>query len=52
MEIVTVKDILSNVHQSITTISRILQGNEMLTDKSQKDATWLMKGIVPPSWET
>lgn len=24
----------------------------MLTDKSQKEATLLMKGQVPPGWET
>lgn len=52
MEIVTVKEILLYVHQSISTISRILGGTEMLTDKSQKEATSLMKGIVPASWET
>lgn len=52
MEIVTVKEILQYVHQSIQTIARILQGSEMLTDKSQKEASQLMKGQVPPSWET
>lgn len=52
MEIITVKEILSYVHTSIGTIGRILQGTEMLTDKSQKEATFLMKGQVPPSWET
>lgn len=52
MEIATVKEILAYVHQSITTIGRILQGAEMLSDKSQKEATYLMKGQVPPSWET
>lgn len=52
MEIVTVKDILQYVHQSISTISKILQGTEMLTEKTQKEAKSLMKGEVPPSWET
>lgn len=52
MEIITVKEILSYVHISLGTIGRILQGTEMLTDKSQKEATFLMKGQVPPSWET
>lgn len=52
MEIATVKDILAYVHQSVSTIDRILKGTEMLTDKSQKEANQLMKGEVPPSWET
>jgi len=44
MEIATVKEILTMVNSSIGTISRILAGTEMLTDKSQKEATFLMKG--------
>lgn len=32
MEILTVKEILQKVHESITTIIGILQGTEMLTD--------------------
>jgi hypothetical protein len=34
MEIVTVKEILVSVNESIITIIKILQGVEMLTDKS------------------
>jgi hypothetical protein len=32
------------------TITKILQGTEMLTAKSQKEATELLKGGVPMSW--
>jgi hypothetical protein len=44
MEIATVKEILSYVHTSINTIARILQGTEMLTDKSQMEGAFLLKG--------
>jgi len=52
MEIVTLKEILGTVHNSIMTINRILNKEEMLTDKSQKEATSLLKGEVPANWET
>lgn len=51
MEILTVKGILQSVHESITTIIGILQGTEMLTDKSQREAKTLLKGQVPATWE-
>lgn len=47
MEIAVAKDALAIVHESITTITKILQGTEMLTAKSQKEATELLKGGVP-----
>lgn len=52
MEIVTVKEILMNVHQSISIIGSVLQGTEMLTDTSQREATQLLKGAVPTSWDS
>jgi len=52
MEILTAKDILQLVHSSIQTISRILAGTEMLSAKSQKEATELLKGSVPSIWES
>lgn len=52
MEIVTVKEILLTVNESIITIIRILQGVEMLTDKSQREAKQLLKGQIPTSWES
>lgn len=52
MEIATVKDVLAGVHESVATITRILEGAEMLTAKSQKEATELLKGVVPASWTT
>jgi dynein heavy chain 2, cytosolic len=51
MEILTVKEILHCVDESIQTITKILQGTEMLTAKSQKEATELLKGAVPGSWD-
>jgi hypothetical protein len=51
MEILTVKGILSNVNESISNIAGILQGTEMLTDKIQTEAKFLLKGQVPTSWE-
>ena len=51
MELLTVKNILATVNESITTIAKILSGSAMLTDKSQREATQLMKGVVPESWE-
>lgn len=50
MEIKNVKEVLATVNESVTTISRILSGSEMLTAKSQKEATELLKGGVPTSW--
>jgi len=50
MELVFVREVLRLAHASIGTIARILQGQEMLTAKSQKDATDLLTGNVPASW--
>lgn len=50
MELQTTKEILVIVDMSIRTIAKILQGTEMLTPKSQKEATELLKGGVPLSW--
>lgn len=50
MELAAVKDVLSVVQASVSTIARILQGAEMLTAKSQKEATELLKGGVPAAW--
>lgn len=47
MEIVNVKEILQYVDESITTITKVLQGTEMLSAKSQKEATELLKGALP-----
>jgi len=52
MEAATAKEVLQAVHESISTITRILQGAEMLTAKSQKEATELLKGAVPGSWSS
>lgn len=52
MELSSTKEILAIVHQSVTTIAKILQGTEMLTPKSQKEATELLKGGVPISWQS
>jgi len=52
MEITTVKEILSVVNDSIVTITKILQGTEMLTPKSQKEATELLQSSVPATWES
>lgn len=52
MEIETVIEILQIVDESITTLQKILAGTEMLSAQSQKEATDLLKGMVPPSWET
>lgn len=52
MEVATAKEVLQAVHESISTITRILQGAEMLTAKSQKEATELLKGAVPGSWSS
>lgn len=52
MEFSTVQDLLSVVNESIQTIDKILKGTEMLTAKSQKEATELLKGAVPAAWES
>lgn len=51
MELNNTKDILIIVNLSITTISKILQGTDMLTPKSQKEATELLRGEVPLAWQ-
>jgi hypothetical protein len=50
MELQTTRDMLIVVNESITTIIKVLQGTEMLTPKSEKEATELLKGTVPTSW--
>ena len=50
MELSNTKEILAVVNSSIATIAKILQGTEMLTPKSQAEATELLKGGVPLSW--
>jgi hypothetical protein len=50
MELAGVKEVLALVQESVATISRVLQGAEMLTAKSQTEATELLKGAVPASW--
>ena len=52
MEIINVKEILYYVNESLMTIMKILQGTEMLTPKSQKEATELLKGAIPATWES
>ena len=52
MEVQTVKEILAFVNESITTITKVLEGTEMLTAKTQKEATELLKGAVPTTWES
>lgn len=51
VELESVKDILQVVHDSISNIVKILKGSEMLTAKSQKEATNLLQGEVPATWE-
>lgn len=51
VELENVKDILQVVHASISNIVKILKGSEMLTAKSQKEATNLLQGEVPATWE-
>lgn len=50
MELSTTRDLLVLVNESITTIIKVLQGTEMLTPKSEKEATELLKGGVPTAW--
>lgn len=51
MELENVQDILRIVDDSISNLVKILKGTEMLTAKSQKEATNLLKEEVPASWE-
>jgi hypothetical protein len=52
MELHSTKEILNVVNQSISTLAKILQGTELLTPKSQKEAIELLKGGVPLSWSS
>jgi len=52
MELEGVKEILQVVNDSMSSIARILKGTEMLTAKSQKEATNLLQAEVPASWES
>jgi len=47
-----VADILRLVDESVRTIAKILAGQEMLSAKSQKDATDLLTGKVPLGWSS
>lgn len=51
MEIQMVQQILNLVNESVNSIIRVLKDNEMLTAKSQKEATELLKGVVPQTWD-
>jgi len=51
MEMVSVKQILAFVNESMVNIHKVLQGTEMLTPKIQTEATALLKNSVPASWE-
>jgi hypothetical protein len=50
MEMLAVIDILVKVNDTIASISRVLQGIEMLTPVTEKVATDLLKGEVPLIW--
>ena len=51
MEMQGVIDILDKVNDSLQSIIRVLQGTEMLTPQTEKEATDLLKGAVPNSWQ-
>ncbi len=51
MEIIAVKDLLTRVNDHITSISKVLQGQAMLTPAIQSIATELLKGSLPVIWE-
>lgn len=51
MELLNTKETLAIVNESITTIKKILEGTELLTPKSEKEATELLKGGVPLTWQ-
>lgn len=51
MEMVNVQEMLQKVNESIQSITRVLQGTEMLTPKTQKEAMELLKGQVPAIWQ-
>jgi len=50
MELLNTKDTLAIVNESISNITKVLQGSEMLTPKIEKEATELLKGGVPLAW--
>jgi Dynein heavy chain C-terminal domain len=50
MEMLAVIDILRRVDDTIQSISRVLQGVEMLTPVTEKVALDLLKGEVPLIW--
>jgi len=50
MEMSQVVEILMNVNDSISSISAVLQGTEMLTTSTEMEAIALLKGTVPLSW--
>lgn len=50
MEMLAVIEILAKVNEVIGSISRVLQGTEMLTPVTEKVALELLKGDVPLAW--
>lgn len=50
MEMQGVIDILTKVNESIISLTKVLQGTEMLTPKTEKEAIDLLKGAVPLIW--
>jgi len=51
MEMQSAIKLLSTVNESITSIKKVLTGAEMLTPKTETEATELMANTVPASWE-
>lgn len=50
MEMQGVIEILSKVNETIMSISKVLQGTEMLTSNTEHVAIELLKGGVPLVW--
>ena len=46
-----VRDLLNRVNDSISSITKVLQGQAMLTPAIQAVATELLKGCLPAAWE-
>jgi len=51
MEMIQIKELLAKVNDHITSISKVLQGQAMLTPAIQAIATELLKGSLPAIWE-
>lgn len=50
MEMDYIIKILEDVHESITYLMKVLQGQATLTPNTEKVATALLKGDTPPAW--